>query len=140
MGAVRYRFGADRRAHWRGWVLRGLLFGVAAATVLTAVAAARRTDTAYDRFLVAQDAYDVVRPNQEDSGTAVLDPHDVGVVAGRAAWTFLADQPGVVPAPIVPVVPLLLAVPAALAVGLVVALIPGRIAARTPAANVSRAG
>jgi len=77
MGAVRYRFGADRRSHWRAWLLRGVLFGLAGATVLAAVAAARRTDSAYDRFLGAANAYDVVIRNEEDTGTAVFDPTEV---------------------------------------------------------------
>lgn len=77
MGAAHYRFRADRRSRWRGWVLRGLLYGLAGSTVLAAVSAARRTDSAYDRFLASQNAYDVLIPNQADQGTAVLDPRKV---------------------------------------------------------------
>ena len=47
-------------ARWRGWVLLGLLVGVAGGAVLTAVAGARRTDSAYPRFLVASRAADVL--------------------------------------------------------------------------------
>lgn len=64
----------------------------------------------------------------------------LGGVVGRAAWTFLANQLGVVPEPVTPVGPLLILIPLALAVGLLVAIIPSRIAARTPAATVLRAG
>jgi FtsX-like permease family len=46
-------------ARWRGWVLLGLLVGVAGGAVLTAAAGARRTDSAYSRFLVASRAADV---------------------------------------------------------------------------------
>lgn len=63
-----------------------------------------------------------------------------GVVAGRAAWTLLADQLGVVPEPVIPIGPLLLLIPAAMAVALLVAVVPGRIAARTPPASVLRTG
>ena len=47
-------------ARWRGWVLLGLLVGVAGGAVLTAAAGARRTDSAYPRFLVASRAADVI--------------------------------------------------------------------------------
>ena len=46
-------------AHWRNWVLLGLLVGLAGGAVLTAVAGARRTDSAYSRFLVSSRAADV---------------------------------------------------------------------------------
>jgi hypothetical protein len=46
-------------ARWRGWVLLGLLVGVAGGAVLTAAAGARRTDSACSRFLVASRAADV---------------------------------------------------------------------------------
>ena len=77
MGAVGYRFRADRGLHWRGWVLRGLLFGVAMATVMAAAGAARRTDSAYSRFVASQDAWDVLIANDGEGGLAVLDPADV---------------------------------------------------------------
>ena len=47
-------------ARWRGWVLLGLLVGVAGGAVLTAAAGAARTDSAYPRFLVASRAADVL--------------------------------------------------------------------------------
>jgi hypothetical protein len=46
-------------ARWRSWVLLGLLVGIAGGAVLTTVAGARRTDSAYSRFLVASRAADV---------------------------------------------------------------------------------
>jgi FtsX-like permease family len=46
-------------ARWRSWVLLGLLVGIAGGAVLTAIAGARRTDSAYSRFLVASRAADV---------------------------------------------------------------------------------
>ncbi|HEY8059459.1 MAG TPA: hypothetical protein VID94_11935, partial [Acidimicrobiales bacterium] len=59
MGASGYGFRVHARSRWRGWIGRGLLFGLIAGTVLAAAAGARRTDTSYDRFLEAQRAYDV---------------------------------------------------------------------------------
>ncbi len=62
----------------------------------------------------------------------------LGVIAGRWAWTVFAQQLGVPPSPIVPVALLLLAVPAGLLVANLIAWVPGRLAARTPAAVVLR--
>lgn len=58
IAAVWYRFGAELRARWRAWTAVGLLAGLAAGAVIAAAAGARRTETAYTRFLVAQDAAD----------------------------------------------------------------------------------
>ena len=59
MRAVLRLVAHELSARWRGWVLLGLLVGVAGGVVLTAVAGARRTDSAYSRFLVASRAADV---------------------------------------------------------------------------------
>lgn len=45
---------------WRGWLLITLLAGLAGGVVMTAAAGARRTDTAYPRFLAATRAEDVL--------------------------------------------------------------------------------
>jgi putative ABC transport system permease protein len=45
---------------WRGWVAFALLAGLAAGVVLAAVAGARRTDSAYPRFLAASKAADAL--------------------------------------------------------------------------------
>ena len=58
MAAIWYRFSAELRARWRAWAALGLLAGLAAGAVIAAAAGARRTETAYSRFLVAQDAAD----------------------------------------------------------------------------------
>jgi ABC-type lipoprotein release transport system permease subunit len=60
LGAVAYRFRAELRARWRTWLGLALLVAVASGTVLTLAAGARRTDSAYGRFLRAHDAYDVL--------------------------------------------------------------------------------
>ncbi len=47
-------------ARWQGWAVLALLVGIAGGAVLTAAAGARRTDSAYPRFLVAYKASDVL--------------------------------------------------------------------------------
>lgn len=51
MGAVWYRARSELRRRWAGTLVLALLVGVAGGAVLTAVAGARRTDTALDRFI-----------------------------------------------------------------------------------------
>ncbi len=62
----------------------------------------------------------------------------LGLAAARWTWTYFADQLGVVPEPVVAVIPALLALPAALALANLVAAIPGRLAARTRPSAVLR--
>jgi hypothetical protein len=63
----------------------------------------------------------------------------LGAAAGRAMWTLVAGQQGFVSDAVVPVVALVLMVPAALLLANLVAAIPGRYAARTSPAIVLRA-
>lgn len=58
MGAVWYRFRAELHTRWRAWLVLGLLLGVAGGAVMAALAGARRTDSAYDRFLDTAGASD----------------------------------------------------------------------------------
>src|SRR5215831_2130083 len=60
MRAVLRLAGHELRARWLGWVVLALLVGLAGAVVLTAAAGARRTDSAYPRFLAASKASDVL--------------------------------------------------------------------------------
>src|SRR5438093_7191774 len=50
----------ELRTRWRAWVGLALLVPFAGGCVLTAAAGARRTDSAYQRFLVASRASDVL--------------------------------------------------------------------------------
>src|SRR6266705_5546115 len=50
----------ELRARWLGWAVLALIVGLAGGVVLTATAGARRTDSAYPRFLVAYRASDVL--------------------------------------------------------------------------------
>jgi ABC-type lipoprotein release transport system permease subunit len=63
----------------------------------------------------------------------------LGLVAGRWTWAVVAEGVGVATDPAVPVVALLIAAPATLLVANAVAVVPGRIAARTRPAVVLRA-
>src|SRR5579864_575615 len=51
MAAVPMLLRSRMRRRWRAWVALTLLLGVAAGVVLAAAAGARRTDTAYPRYL-----------------------------------------------------------------------------------------
>lgn len=59
MSAVRMLVRGELRARWRGWLGLALLLGVAGGAVIAVAAGARRTETAYDRFLVSHNAADV---------------------------------------------------------------------------------
>ena len=56
MGAVWLRLRAELRHQWRAWLALAVLLGVIGGMALTAAAGARRTDTAYPRFLRASHA------------------------------------------------------------------------------------
>jgi hypothetical protein len=62
----------------------------------------------------------------------------VGIVVGRFLWDLFADQIYVVPSPTVGAAPIVGVVVGALVLGNLVAAIPGRTAARTPAALLLR--
>jgi ABC-type lipoprotein release transport system permease subunit len=66
--AVWYRLRAELRSRWRAWLGLGLLVGLASGAVMALAAGARRTDTAYARFLEAQNAYDVIVFDYEQRG------------------------------------------------------------------------
>jgi hypothetical protein len=63
----------------------------------------------------------------------------IGVAIGRELWDLFAHQINAVPSPVVPVVPITFIALGALALASVLAVVPGRIAARTPAAILLRA-
>jgi ABC-type lipoprotein release transport system permease subunit len=60
MNAVWYRARAELRARWKAWLALAVLVGAVGGAVMAAAGGARRTDTAYRRFLVAQRAMDIV--------------------------------------------------------------------------------
>jgi hypothetical protein len=60
MRAVLRLVAHEFHARWPGWAVLALLVGIAGGAVPTAAAGARRTDSAYPRFLVAYKASDVL--------------------------------------------------------------------------------
>jgi hypothetical protein len=60
------------RSRWRGWALLALLVAVGGGAVLAAAAGARRTDSAYPRFLSASKASDVL-VSPDNSGVSGYD-------------------------------------------------------------------
>jgi len=60
VAAVRLRLGSEFRSRWRAWLALAALAGLFAGAVIAAVAGARRTETAYTRFLVAERAPDIL--------------------------------------------------------------------------------
>jgi hypothetical protein len=63
----------------------------------------------------------------------------LGIALGRALWVLFARQISVVPEPAVPALTVVLIVIGALVIANLVALVPGRLAGRTPAAALLRA-
>jgi ABC-type lipoprotein release transport system permease subunit len=79
--AVLQRARSDLRARWRAWALLAVVIAVTGGIVLGATAGARRADTAYQRFLAASHAADML-----------ISPQNTGTNGYYAA---LAKLPGV---------------------------------------------
>jgi hypothetical protein len=62
----------------------------------------------------------------------------LGVMAGRLGWHLFSDRLGVVPDAVVPVLAVLLAVPATVVIANLLAVVPGRIASRLKPSSVLR--
>jgi len=60
VGAVWMRVRSELRARWRSWLGLALLIGLTGAAAVAAAAGARRTETAYPRFVQAQNGYDLI--------------------------------------------------------------------------------
>lgn len=93
MAAVWLRIRAEMRTGWRAWLALALLIGVGTGAVLTLAAGARRTDTAYDRFLRSSHAYDALVVNYPEDGTAIYDFDEIAglpqvVDSARAAFEY----------------------------------------------------
>jgi FtsX-like permease family len=73
------------------------------------------------------------------AGVGLLVGLPLGVALGRFAWNLFAENLGVVPEPIVPAGSTLLIIPATLLLAILIAAIPGRMAARTQPALALRA-
>jgi hypothetical protein len=62
MRSVLFRAGAELRTRWRAWLALAVFLGVFSGGVMAISAGARRTDTAYQRFLTWSRAWDVLVP------------------------------------------------------------------------------
>jgi ABC-type lipoprotein release transport system permease subunit len=62
MSPILFRAWAEMRGRWRTWLALAVVLGIFAGAVMAVSAGARRTDTAYERFLVASRAWDVQVP------------------------------------------------------------------------------
>jgi hypothetical protein len=72
------------------------------------------------------------------AAVALLVGLPIGIAGGRWGWRLFAGQLRVVPDPVVPLLAVLVAVPAALVLANVVAALPGRTAARMQPARLLR--
>src|SRR2546429_5716450 len=54
------RLGSELRTGWRAWLGLPVLIGLAGAAAAAAAPGARRTETAYPRFVQAQNGYDLI--------------------------------------------------------------------------------
>jgi len=126
-------------------VLGGVLAAGAVATLTHAVATSvrrRRRELAILKtlgFVRGQVALTVAWQTTTIAVVALLVGVPVGAAAGRWAWALFAGQQGMVSDPVVPVLSMLLLLPAAVLLANLVAAIPGRFAARTSPAIVLRA-
>lgn len=122
----------------------GLAAGALAALALTLAASVRRRrhDLALLKtlgFTQRQLASAVAWQASVAAVIGVVIGVPAGVVLGRQLWGLFARAIYAVPEPTVPVWPVILIVPGALVLANIAAAVPGRIAARTPAAGLLRA-
>jgi hypothetical protein len=122
----------------------GLAAGAVAGLGLTLVASVRRRrrDLALLKtlgFTRAQLAAAVAWQSSVVAAVGLVIGVPVGIAAGRWLWLAFAHELSAVPDPVVPAGSIALAAVAALVLANLVAALPGRAAARTPAAIVLRA-
>ncbi len=84
MGAVSYRLRAEFRTRWKSAGALALVAGIAGAVTLAAVAGARRTTTAFERFRSATDAEDIL-VNPDNGAESALRSEAVARLPGVAA-------------------------------------------------------
>jgi len=68
------RLRSELRTRWRAWLGLAVLIGLVGAAAVAAAAGARRTETAYPRFVQAQNGYDLITggfPGRIDPGRAL---------------------------------------------------------------------
>ena len=149
---------------WRATLALALIGGLLGAVALGAVAGARRTASAYGRYLTSSNASDAmvnvpgtlpgapvaypmtlisrlpgVTSGAAYIGLAAVIGIPLGVAAGRWAWQAFAGSLGVAPVTVIPVPALVLGVGVLLAAGNLLALVPAAAAARIPPGITLRA-
>ena len=106
MGAVWLRLRAELRQQWRAWLALAVLLGVIGGIALTAAAGARRTDTAYPRFLRQSNAADLLVSGPRDARLVAVAPgltlapldwweapgRVLEAAAGRGVEAFVVDS------------------------------------------------
>jgi ABC-type antimicrobial peptide transport system permease subunit len=122
----------------------GLAAGAVAGLGLTLVASVRRRRRDFATlktlgFTKGQLAAAVAWQSTVVAAVGLVVGVPVGIAAGRWLWLAFARELSAVPDPVVPAGSIALAVVAALVLANLVAALPGRAAARTPAAIVLRA-
>ena len=87
------RLRAEARSRWRAWLGLALLIGLAGGAATAAAAGARRTETAYPRFVQAQNGYDLfIRGFPESQSGAGAGP-DSGAARSRAVGPHRHRRP-----------------------------------------------
>src|SRR4051812_27942336 len=97
MRAVWVRSRADLRRRLLGWIALALLIGIAGGAAIAVAAAARRTDTAYDRFLAVSSPSDASVTESKDFLTKDLDLDQVAALpeverSARASFLFFLGR------------------------------------------------
>src|SRR4051794_4185 len=105
MTAVLLRVRTDLRARWRAWLGLTLIMGIPGGAVIAAAVGARRTDTAYSRFLRSSRAPDALVFDPSHASLASLPPHklaplpQVAATAPLVSYTLTEPDLNVVAAP-----------------------------------------
>ncbi|MBV9040812.1 MAG: ABC transporter permease [Acidimicrobiia bacterium] len=105
MPAVMARLKTELRSRWRAWAAVALLIGLSGGVVLTTAAGARRTDTAYARFLQQSHASDVLvspfnrgLPDYYPALSKLSSVANIGVAVGFEGFVHNATAPPGAPA------------------------------------------
>ena len=126
-----YRFRATLRHRLGGYLALAVLVGLIGGTAMASMTAARRTRRQLAGTIAWQSTVVAV------VGLVIGVP--LGIAAGRWLWILFARELSAVPDPVIPAASVALAALAALILANLVAALPGRQAARTPAALLLRA-
>ena len=95
MNVIGMALRAEARAKWRAWVGLGLILGLAAGASIACVAGARRTQTAYDRFLTASNAADITTgggPESLDAQTVLKALAEYPEVESSARYMLVSGR------------------------------------------------